>query len=263
MYQLLNRINEKLGDRYKTVETNIKAKSNSFYESLLALLEGLARLIAKEQSIKIESDYDTLIGIIRVKGFEEFCLNNGFSKDDYENLFALAKSVNSHKHADEKQVTLESIIEFLNGTFKFASMYYKYKFNENAPKFEISEINDLFGKTEKEIKELALEKRKLEESLLKESNVSNLLQSDLERVKQIQDENYKKYSNLEEQKNNLLNQLNELKDIKLSSLDEKMNKIIMSLNDQIQVLKTVNATLQKTNEILETRNFSGRNVVHL
>ena len=74
MYEMFNKIDPRLGGRYKTIETNIKAKSNSFYESLLALLEGLARLIAIEQQIPVDSEYDTLIGIIRVKELDIWSL---------------------------------------------------------------------------------------------------------------------------------------------------------------------------------------------
>ena len=262
MYELLNRIDHKLGNRYKTIETNIKAKSNSFYESLLAMLEGLARLIASEQTIEIESEYDTLIGIIRVKGFENYCLNHGFSKDDYEKLFKLAKAVNEHKHDLEKQITLEAVIEYLRGAYEFAAMYYRAKFNVSPEPFNQEEIAQLYGQTEKEIESLIREKQKLEESLLKESNASSLLQSDLDRVKEIAKAKDREYSSLEEQRNAILNELNELKDIKLSSMDEKINEIIAALKKQTVLLGKVTETLEKTNEILETRNFSGKHWVH-
>ena len=262
MYELLNRIDHQLGNRYKTIETNIKAKSNSFYESLLAMLEGLARLIANEQGIVVDAGYDTLIGIIRIKEFESYCFNHGFSKDDYEKLFELAKSINTHKHNAEKQISLESAIEYLRGSYRFVAMYYRVKFGVAPAKFNEEEIAQLYGQAEKEIASLMREKKKLEESLLKESNASSLLQSDLDRVREIAKAKDKEYSSLEEQRNVILNELNELKDIKLSTMDEKMNQIITALKKQTELLDVVAQTLSKTNEILKTKNFSGKNWVH-
>ena len=262
MYTLFNSIDPKLGNRYKTVETNIKSKSNSFYESLLALLEGLAKQIAKEQNIKIDSEYDTLIGIIRVKDFESFCLKNNFSKDDYERLFALAKSINEHKHDTEKQISLDDVIAYLNGAYNFAAMYYRVKLGMMPDKFNTKEISELYGQTSKEIEELILERQKLEESLLKESVASSLLQSDLNRIKEIQKSKDVEYSSLEEQKNAILEELNTLKDIKLSSMEEKVNNILIALQNQTVLLERLTKTLEETNNILETRNFSGKGWIH-
>ena len=261
MYTLFNKLDSRLGNRYRTIETNIKAKSNSFYESLLALLEGLARLIASEQKIEIEAEYDTLIGIIRVKSFEKYCLANGFSKNDYEALFALAKSVNEHKHDVEKEITLDAVLSYLEGAYKFAAMYYCVKFGIAPESFDKKEISDLYGSTEKEIESLLREKQKLQESLLNESAASTLLQSDLARIKEIAKEKDEQYSNLEEQRNAILRELNELKDIKLSSMDEKVNMILAALKTQNELLRSVNRTLEETNKTLKTRNFSGKGTV--
>ena len=96
---------------------------------------------------------------------------------------------------------------------------------------------------------------------LKFPKLINLLQSDLERVKEIAKKKDTEYASLEEQKNAILNELNELKDIKLSSMDEKINQIILALKNQTELLDKVNSTLKETNKILATRNFSGRNIV--
>lgn len=239
MYELLLKIDSKLGQRYKTIETNIKAKSNSFYESLLALLEGLARLIARKENIAIDSEYDTLIGILRVKDFKKYCLQIGVSDEEYEKLFSIAKTVNSHKHDSETKVTLEIVIEYLQATFNFVKAYYIAKFKTCDTKFSSKEISDLYGMTEKEIKKLEEEKAKLEESLLKSSNASEMLISDLERVREIQKAKEKEYASFDEQKEALMSQISELKDIKLSSMEEKVSQILVALRNQTAALNDV------------------------
>lgn len=243
MYELLLKIDSKLGQRYKTIETNIKAKSNSFYESLLALLEGLARLIANKEKIEIDSEYDTLIGILRVKDFKKYCLKIGVSDEEYEKLFSIAKTVNSHKHDSETKVTLEIVLEYLQATFNFVKPYYIAKFKKCDVKFNSKEISDLYGLTEKEIKKLEEEKAKLEESLLKSSNASEMLASDLQRVKEIQKAKEREYASFDEQKEALMSQISELKDIKLSSMEEKVSNILIALNRQTEALNEVTSQL--------------------
>jgi uncharacterized protein YehS (DUF1456 family) len=265
MYKLFEKIDFKLGSRYKTIETNIKAKSNSFYESLLALLEGLAKIIVKNEKILIDSDYDTLIGILKTNDFRSFSYSINFLSSDYENLFKIAKSINSHKHDNEATIELSTVLEYLEITFRFARSYFLKLFGECEFNFSNKEITDMYGQTEKENKRLILEKKKLEESLLSENTKSSLLESDLQKVLEIKNQEVKKrelkefeFESAQKQNDYLKTQINELKDIKLTSMEEKVGAILSALKTQTKALndmtiqlsynadlqlKTINATI--------------------
>ncbi len=249
MFELFEKIDLKLAKRYKTIETNIRAKSNSFYESLLALLEGLARHIVVSQKIVIDSEFDTLIGILKVNSFKKYCLTINYSKSDYEELFKIAKLVNGHKHDEEALIDLDIVLDYLEITFRFANAFYSSIYGKSNFTFDNKSIIEMYGQTEKEVDLLNKEKKRLEESLLSESTKSGLLESDLKKVLDIKKLKEKELTNIEKQKDNLLKQINELKDIKLSSMEEKVSEILNALRKQTEALNEMTSRLSFTAQL--------------
>lgn len=265
MFELFERIDLKIANRYKTIETNIKAKSNSFYESLLALLEGLARHIVVSQKIVIDSEFDTLIGILKVNSFKKYCLSINYSKSDYEELFKIAKLVNGHKHDEEALIELDIVIYYLEITFRFANAFYSSIYGKSNFTFDNKGIIEMYGQTEKEVDLLNKEKKRLEESLLSESTKAGLLESDLKKVLDIKKLKEKELTNIEKQKDNLIKQINELKDIKLSSMEEKVSEILNALRKQTDALNEMTSRLsfaaQLQIETIQATRASGKPII--
>ena len=236
MLEILKKIDNKLVDRFYTLEKNIESKSNSFYESLLALLEGFSKHIVKSEKILIDSDYDTLIGILRVDSFQKFLLSIKVSNDQIEHLFKIAKAINLHKHDQQADIDIDIVIEYLKTSFDLFKLYHDYKNGPSTYLFNANSIYGLFGKTERDLKLLTQEKKRLEDSLLLENSKATLLESDLNRILEIQSDNEEKMLSLESQKQQLLTQINELQEIKLSTMEDKITRILLALNKQNEAL---------------------------
>ena len=76
-------INETINSRFLTMETNIKSKSNSYYDSYLDLLEGTIKYILDDLNIQ----YDKILKRVNDKnlvlfGGEDFGLLIAVSKQD-------------------------------------------------------------------------------------------------------------------------------------------------------------------------------------
>jgi hypothetical protein len=244
MIEILEKIDNKLVDRFHTIHKNIESKSNSFYESLLALLEGFAKHIVKKENIIVDSDYDTFIGILRVEKFKDFLAAIKLPNSIVEDLFRISKSINLHKHDEQAEIEIDIVLEYLKTSFVFFKFYHDFKFGPSDYVFDPRSIHLLYGKTERELKILQKDKMKLEESLLQENSKSALLESDLKRVLEIQANKDEKLTSLESQKEQFLNQINELKDIKLTSMEDKVGRILTALNKQTEALNKV------TNQLL-------------
>ena len=91
-------INETINSRFLTMETNIKSKSNSYYDSYLDLLEGTIKYILDDLNIQYDKS-KTCGYIIRGDKIEIF-FKNQLKLDDhtYEKLIDYIKKCNDHKH---------------------------------------------------------------------------------------------------------------------------------------------------------------------
>lgn len=81
MFESLKSINERVFNRAKTVEKNIKAASNSFYDSYLDLTEELLKTIAETANIELTTRM-TCGDILRYNGVKSF-LTETLKLDDY------------------------------------------------------------------------------------------------------------------------------------------------------------------------------------
>ena len=75
MFEYLKNINEKLYIRGKTVEKNIKAASNSFYDSYLDLLEEFLKEIVSESQADIKAR-NTCGELLRNAEIKKFLFEN-------------------------------------------------------------------------------------------------------------------------------------------------------------------------------------------
>ena len=251
MYKTFKMISDSLGERYLTVENNIKSKSDSFSSSLLELLEALLKEIYRTEGITIDSDYDTATGILKVEGFRNFCTRIGMTNDFYENMFQLAKKGNKNKHDKIIHISLESVVDGLKCPFTLASYYLKYKGNPTKEKYDIEEISNLYGQTNRELEAKEKEKAELIESLNYFEQNNSLLESQYKKLKEIKQKDDSTYRSLEEKNKALSDEIDELKNIKLSTLEQKVVMIIDLLAKQGESLTRVSNSLETIIKHLE------------
>lgn len=113
MFESLKSINERVFNRAKTVEKNIKAASNSFYDSYLDLTEELLKTIAETANIELTTRM-TCGDILRYNEFKSF-LTETLKLDDYTygKLCDYTLKINAHKHKNEKNVQIETVANYL------------------------------------------------------------------------------------------------------------------------------------------------------
>ena len=225
MFEFFTQIGEKLYNRGKTVETNIRAASNSFYDSYLDLTEELLKTIAETANIELTTRM-TCGDILHCNSFKSF-LTETLKLDDYTygKLCDYTLKINAHKHKNERNVQIETVINYLRILYNLVNAFFVYK-NIAAVDFETDSVVASFGMTEKENISLKTEIQKLKEELLSSVESGKLKESDIENYRNLLSQAEIDKLSLEDQNSELQRQISVLKDIKLSSMEEKLNKTI-------------------------------------
>ncbi len=225
MFESLKSINERVFNRAKTVEKNIKAASNSFYDSYLDLTEELLKTIAETANIELTTRM-TCGDILRYNEFKSF-LTEALKLDDYTygKLCDYTLKINAHKHKNEKNVQIETVVNYLRVLHSLVNAFLVYK-NIAAVDFETDSVVAAFGIMEKENTSLKTEMQKLKEELLSSVESGKLKESDIENYRNLLSQAEIDKLSLEDQNSELQRQISVLKDIKLSSMEEKLNKTI-------------------------------------
>lgn len=230
MFKHLQEIDYKLYDRYLTLEKNIKAESNSFYDAYLDLQEQFVKGIAVfcGFDIKVRETCGELLRREDIKNFFKDVLR----VDDftYTKMQDYTLKVNAHKHKGEKNIQIDTIVSYMriiyDATIAFA-IYKKIGINE----FDANYFISIFGVFEKENATLKTEMTKLKEELLVSVESGKLKDSDIDAYRSLLSQSEIEKLDLEEQNQELPRQISKLKDIKLSSMEEKLNKTIELLTE--------------------------------
>ena len=230
MFKYLQEIDYKLYERYLTLEKNIKAGSNSFYDAYLDLQEQFIKDVAVfcEFDIKVKETCGELLRREDIKNFFKDVLR----VDDftYTKMQDYTLKVNAHKHKGEKNIQIDTIVSYMriiyNATVSFAT-YKKIAVNE----FDANYFISIFGSFEKENTALKIEMVKLKEELFVSVESGKLKDSDIIAYKSLLSQSELDKLDLEEQNKELHRQISKLKDIKLSSMEEKLNKTIELLTE--------------------------------
>jgi len=178
MFRHLQEIDYKLYERYLTLEKNIKAGSNSFYDAYLDLQEQFIKDVAVfcEFDIKARETCGELLRRDDVKNFfkEVLCVDD-FT---YTKMQDYTLKVNAHKHKGEKNIQIDTIVSYMriiyNATVSFAN-YKKILVDE----FDANYFISIFGAFEKENSTLKVEMAKLKEELLVSVESGKLKDSDI------------------------------------------------------------------------------------
>ena len=237
MFKFLENIDHNLYERYLTLEHNIKARSNSFYDSYLDLQEHFVKLVLAEQSfeIKVQETCGAILRKAEVRAY--FMETLQIDEYTYNKMQDYTLKVNAHKHKGEKMVQIETIVNYLRVFYNAASAYARSK-DVDADGFDANYYISIFGIFEKENSDLRSEMLLLKEELATSVEEGKLKDSDIATYQGLLSQSELDKLSLEEQNAELHKQISKLKDIKLSSMEDKLNRTIeMLLSLQASVVE--------------------------
>ena len=230
MIDYLQKFDSRLYERYLTVERNIKAGSNSFYDSYLDLQEQFLRFIITEAGLD-STTRETCGALLKRPDVRELCLSTiGIEQAVFNKLEDYTLKVNAHKHKGEKKVQLETIINYMRIFYGVLIAYATYCCMETIA-FNPDYFTGIFGIYEKENAALKAEAQKLKEDLCASIEAQKLKESDIAMYQGLLSAAEIEKMDFESQNAELQRQISTLKDIKLSSMEEKLNKTIDLLNE--------------------------------
>ena len=236
MFKFLENIDIRLYERYLTVERNIKAASNSFYDAYLDMQEQFVKLVCERFDIDV-SVHESC-GAILKKDIVKDVFTKKLNVDDYtyNKMQDYTLKVNAHKHKGEKHIQIETIVSYMRVIYYAVVSFVKY-FTIDFNDFDAQYFIDIFGCYEKENISLKEQVVGLKEELQDSVVQHKLKDSDLETFKSLLSQSEIEKMSLEDQNRELQKQVSKLKDIKISSMEEKLNKaldMLVNLNDEIQ-----------------------------
>lgn len=238
MFSFLEELHHNLYERYLTLERNIKARSNSFYDAYLDLLECFVKHLMLNEGYVCGSN-ETCGALLRKDEVRRY-FTERLSLDEYmyEKLQDYILKINAHKHKNEKNVQLETVIRYLR-VFHSAVNAYARNQGITLPDFDESYYTAIFGVFEKENEELRSELQTLRDELETAMSEGKLKDSDIALYQSILSQAELDKLTLEEQNAALLKEIGRLKDIKLASLEDKLNRAIdMLLSLQQSIVET-------------------------
>ena len=228
MFKFLDDIDHNLYERYLTLERNIKARSNSFYDAYLDLQEHFVKIVLAEQAFEIKVQ-ETCGAILRKAEVKDYFMETlQIDEYTYNKMQDYTLKVNAHKHKGEKTVQIETIVNYLRVFYNAASAYANSKAID-ADGFDANYYISIFGIFEKENSELRCEMQQLKEELATSVAEGKLKDSDIATYQGLLSRSELDKLSLEEQNTELHKQISKLKDIKLSSMEDKLNRTIEML----------------------------------
>ena len=228
MFKFLENIDHNLYERYLTLERNIKARSNSFYDSYLDLQEHFVKFILAGQAFEIKVQ-ETCGAILRKAEIREYFMETlQIDEYTYNKMQDYTLKVNAHKHKGEKTVQIETVVNYLRVFYNAASAYANSKAID-ADGFDANYYISIFGIFEKENSDLRSEMLQLKEELATSVEEGKLKDSDIATYQGLLSQSELDKLSLEEQNAELHKQISKLKDIKLSSMEDKLNRTIEML----------------------------------
>ena len=224
MFKHLQEIDYKLYERYLTLEKNIKAGSNSFYDAYLDLQEQFVKAVAVFCGFDVKAR-ETCGELLRRDDIKNF-FKDVLRVDDftYTKMQDYTLKVNAHKHKGEKNIQIDTIVSYMriiyNATVSFAN-YKKILVNE----FDANYFISVFGVFEKENSALKTEMIKLKEELLVSVESGKLKDSDIDAYKsllsQFETDNFLDFFNAERYKRII--------DLALKEVELNMKELLITI----------------------------------
>lgn len=147
MFEYLQQIDNRIYDRYLTLEKNIKAASNSFYDAYLDLQEQFLKAIVEKNSIVVapHESCGTLLKHSEVK--ELFLDKYGLDSYTYDKMGDYAKKANEHKHRKEKVIEADTIVNYMHVFYDVSSRCALAK-GLVVPQYNGKYFKDIYGSME-------------------------------------------------------------------------------------------------------------------
>ena len=228
--------NDSLTTRFDTLERNIKSKSNSFYDAYLDLLEATIKYFLDENNITYD-DSRTCGYLVKEGSIKNFLLVKlKLDEYTYYKLPDYIKKCNDHKHKKEKNLGIDSIINYLKIYFDLINYYFDY-IEVGRVEFDANYFLSIYGETERQNNELKEEVQRLRDELRESYETNQLSKQDIEQYKSLLSIKEIEFLNLDEQNRILQTQISALKDIKINSMEEKLDRaleMLINLNGEIQ-----------------------------
>jgi len=223
-----------LNKRFLTLINNIKNKSNSFYDSYLDLLEATIKFILNEKNIGYD-DSRTCGCILKEEKVRDF-LKNELQLEDfiYNKILDYIKKCNDHKHKKEKNLSVESVINYLKVYFSIVNTYNKYS-DKDFIKYDEGYFKSIFGENQKLNDEYKKEFSKLKNELEILLNENRIIEEDRAKYKSILNISELEKLAFDEQNQMLQNQINILNEIKINIKVMKKLDCIEKQNEEILV----------------------------
>ena len=247
--------NDSLTMRFNTLERNIKSKSNSFYDSYLDLLEATIKYFLDENNVVYDQSR-TCGFLVKEESIKKFLLVN-LKLDDYtyNKLPDYIKKCNDHKHKKEKNLGIDSIINYLKVYYDLINYYIDYIKGVRV-EFDANYFSSIYGETERLNNEYKEEVLRLKDELKESYETNKLSSQDIEQYKSLLSVKDIELLNLDEQNKLLQNQIDVLKDIKINSMEEKLNKTIDMLNNMQDYLVENRIIARKTSKLIDGRDIT-------
>ena len=163
MFKFLFDLDPRLFERYQTLERNVRAESDSFYDSYLALLEHLVRYICSELEIS-ENERESCGNLLGKPALKAYMLSIGVEDNTYEKLKDYTRKINKHKHSNQNTATMEQVLNYLAVLHAFGGKYAQSREITVTP-FDSRYYLELFGSYERDSKELKGEMKNVDSRL--------------------------------------------------------------------------------------------------
>ena len=252
---------ESLTSRFDTLKGNIKSKSNSFYDSYLDLLEATIKYFLDENNI-VYDDSRTCGYLVKEESIKSFLL--GVLKLDdytYNKLPDYIKKCNDHKHKKEKNLGIDSIINYLKVYYDLINYYIDYIKGVRV-EYDANYFSSIYGETERLNNEYKEEVIRLKEELKDSYETNKLSEQDIKHYKSLLSMKDIELLNLDEQNKLLQSQINLLKDIKINSMEEKLNKTIDMLNNMQDYLIENRIIARRTSKLIDGRDITDEELMN-
>lgn len=223
MFTFLKEIDGRLYARYVTLERNIKAAGNSFYDAYLDLQEQFVRIALNEAGLDL-GEGSSVGGLLKKPACRDFFLSTvGLDAHTYDKMQDYTLKVNAHKHKQEKHIARDTVLNYVTVLHRATAAYASYR-GICAKPLDVAVYADMFGAYAKEHARLTEERDALREELTASMEAGRLKERDLTALRQLLAQQTSDAVSLEEQNAVLQEQISRLKDIKLSTLEEKLDR---------------------------------------
>ena len=164
MFSYLRELDRGLYDRYLTLEKNIRAASNSFYDSYIDLAEHFLRFVMRSEGVDVSFGGSTGSLLRHPECFRILVTETGVAEADYEKLGDYIRKINGHKHKHEKKISLDLAVRYLSVIHTVMGAYAS-RSRLTVKAFDSSRISEIFDSYERENATLRAECERLVERL--------------------------------------------------------------------------------------------------